>query len=69
MKIFLNKVLKLFEEIPECIKKEKRISSFEPLTPKRFRIKGMEKLKRIFNHYKEIDEERKETIFDFDFVL
>jgi len=57
------------EEIPECIKKEKRITSYELGTPQIFGIKDMGKLKQIIKHFEKIDEERKETIFDDDFSL
>lgn len=60
-------------EIPGCVKKINRIDTSrvknESLDYEVFKIQNKDRLDDIIRHYDEIDDERKETFFDSDFIL
>ncbi len=68
---FFEHAFKTIEEIPECVSKGKRIDNAreETLDYEIFEVKNKELLEKIIKHYDEIDDERKETIFDSGFNL
>ncbi len=61
------------EKYPDCVKKENRniisINQNQGLDYETFKIQNRALLNKIIKFYDNIDEERKETIFDSDFVL
>ena len=60
------------DEIPECVKKDERITTAREKNQKLeyevFRVQNRDLLNKIIRFYDKIDEERKETIFDSDFI-
>ena len=61
------------DEIPECIKKDKRITTArkenQRLDYEAFTVQNSDHLNGVIRYYDKIDEEGKETIFDSDFIL
>jgi len=70
---FFEHAFMTIDEIPDCIKKDKRITKKREenkrLDYKMFRIQNNDLLNDVIRYYDNIDEERKETIFDSDFIL
>lgn len=70
---FFEHAFMTIDEIPECIKKNKRITTVreenQRLDYEVFRVQNSDLLNDVIRYYDKIDEERKETIFDSDFIL
>lgn len=70
---FFEDAFMTIDKLPECVKKDKRINTTKEdknnLKYEAFRILNQDHLDEIIRHYDDIDEERKETIFDSDFNI
>ena len=70
---FFEHAFMTIDEIPECIKKDKRITTAreenQRLDYEAFTVQNSDPLNGVIRYYDKIDEEGKETIFDSDFIL